>query len=62
METLTIQQVCCPNCGSPAERQYFPNNQVTQTSCPTCDYLMVSCVQTGQVLESYAPGITIRSH
>lgn len=58
---LIKQKVCCPNCGSPAEREYFPNNQVTQTSCPTCDYLMVSCVQTGQVLESYAPGITVTS-
>ncbi len=52
--------VCCPNCGSKAERKYFTDHemgQITQTSCPVCDYLMVNCSQTGKVVEAYAPGI-----
>jgi cation transporter-like permease len=51
------QKVCCPNCGHPAERYYFQNNQIIQTACPSCDYLMVSSSLTGHVLESYSPGI-----
>ncbi|AFY75911.1 MAG: hypothetical protein IGR93_17200 [Hydrococcus sp. C42_A2020_068] len=56
--TKTLQ-VRCPNCGSPAKRFYFLNNQITETSCPVCDYLMVNCSVTGKVLESYAPGIAV---
>lgn len=47
------QTVRCPNCGSHAQRNYYANNQTIETTCPTCDYLMVSCSQTGKVLESY---------
>jgi|GEM_PF-1371522 len=64
----TNQVVRCPNCGSFAERRYFnsteanygscPGNQVTQTECPVCDYLMVMCSLNGNVLEAYAPGIS----
>ena len=52
-----IQTVRCPNCGSYAQRSYFSDNHITQTQCPVCDYLMVSCSLTGKVLEAYAPGI-----
>ncbi len=55
------QQVRCPNCGSLAERLYFAGNGIVQTACPSCDYLLVSCTQTGRVFESYAPGIGISS-
>ena len=53
----TIQATRCPNCGCPAERHYFNDSQLTRTQCPTCDYLMVTCRQTGKVIEAYAPGI-----
>jgi uncharacterized Zn finger protein (UPF0148 family) len=55
-----IQAVRCPNCGSPAERHYLVSKH-TQTQCPTCDYLMVTCSQTGNVIEAYAPGIPARA-
>ncbi|NJK51199.1 replication restart DNA helicase PriA [Candidatus Gracilibacteria bacterium] len=51
------QIVRCPNCGNHATRHHFTNNQIIETSCPACDYLMVNCSRTGNVLESYAPGI-----
>ncbi|MEO0532438.1 MAG: replication restart DNA helicase PriA [Cyanobacteria bacterium P01_A01_bin.123] len=58
----TVQIVRCPNCGSLAERQLLSDrrvpidDQVIQTACPVCDYLMVMSVSTGSVIEAYAPG------
>jgi hypothetical protein len=67
----TEQIVRCPTCGSPAERHYFTSSdptyakclhhQVTQTECPVCDYLMVMCSLTGNVIESYAPSQSVQS-
>jgi DNA-directed RNA polymerase subunit RPC12/RpoP len=57
----TIQSIRCPNCGSPAERHYLLTVQKTQTQCPSCDYLMITCSRTGNVVEAYAPGIPMRS-
>ncbi|MBE9119169.1 replication restart DNA helicase PriA [Lusitaniella coriacea LEGE 07157] len=54
-----IEQVRCPNCGNFAERIYHSKQSITQTQCPSCDYLMVSCSQTGKVVEAYAPGIAV---
>ena len=61
------QVVRCPNCGSWAERHYFtsaqaiyqkcPCQQITQTECSACDYLMAICSITGQVIEAHSPGI-----
>lgn len=61
------QRVRCPNCGSDAWRSYFtsddfnhricPSNQVIQTECPACDYLMIMCSRNAKVIEAYAPGI-----
>lgn len=51
------QTVRCPNCGSYAERSYLGEQDIIQTQCPACDYLMVNCYSTGKVLEAYAPGI-----
>ena len=73
MRTLKNQQtVHCPNCGSKAERRYFtseqtiyckcPENQVIQTECTVCDYLMVMCSLDGSVIEAQAPGTWIPSH
>ncbi|MFM7191572.1 MAG: hypothetical protein ACKOX2_12260 [Microcystaceae cyanobacterium] len=56
-KTLYYQMVRCPNCGNHAVRQQIKHLQVTETSCPVCDYLMVNCSQTGNVLEFYAPGL-----
>jgi DNA-directed RNA polymerase subunit RPC12/RpoP len=56
----TIQAVRCPNCGSPAERHYLATSQQTQTQCPSCDYLMITCSRTGNVVEAYAPGLPAR--
>ena len=53
---LTIQAIRCPNCGSHAERHHFSIDRQTKTQCPTCDYLMITCSQTGKVIEAYAPG------
>ncbi|BAY89158.1 MULTISPECIES: replication restart DNA helicase PriA [unclassified Tolypothrix] len=53
----SIYKICCPNCGSAAERHYIFDSQITRTQCPTCDYLMISCTRTGRVIEAYAPGI-----
>ncbi|ACA98277.1 hypothetical protein SAMN06272755_1551 [Picosynechococcus sp. OG1] len=47
----------CPNCGAPALRRYLHNSSLRETTCETCDYLMVSCEETGNVVESYAPGL-----
>jgi ribosomal protein S27E len=52
----TRYEVRCPNCGSHAERYYLLDSHLTQTQCPVCDYLMVTCSQTGNVLEAYSPG------
>jgi hypothetical protein len=58
------QAVCCPNCGSAATRslleQWGSAIDVQQTECPSCDYLMVTSIRTGQVLEAYAPGLWAR--
>ena len=56
-------RVPCPNCGGKATRQYFtntkearysncPQNQVVQTECDYCDYLMVMCLFNGNVIEA----------
>jgi hypothetical protein len=51
------QTVHCPNCGSQAERYHLENLRLTRTQCQICDYLMITCSQTGKVVEAYAPGI-----
>ena len=63
----TTQVVRCPNCGSFAERHHFtsaqptyqkcPDQQVSQTECQACDYLLVMCSINGQVIEGHSPGI-----
>ncbi|MEO1693272.1 MAG: replication restart DNA helicase PriA [Cyanobacteria bacterium J06631_6] len=56
-------EVSCPNCGGSATRSYFtsqesrysncPRNQVIQVECADCDYLMVMCSVSGNVVEAY---------
>jgi len=65
----THLDIRCPNCGSLAQRHLFdegesicqscPDQQVSQTECPSCDYLLVMCWKNGKVLEAYAPGIPV---
>ncbi len=58
MSGLTRVEICCPNCGNAkAERFHLAKEQLTRTQCPSCDYLMITCSQTGKVIEAYAPGI-----
>ncbi|GAB4535542.1 MAG: hypothetical protein Tsb0014_22590 [Pleurocapsa sp.] len=55
--------VSCSNCGNLATRRYFTSNEVNhsqcpkgrviQTECPVCDYLMVMCSLSGNVIEAY---------
>jgi hypothetical protein len=61
LQIQTVIEICCPNCGSCAERQYLEADRLIRTQCPTCDYLMITCAQTGRVIEAYAPGIAVRS-
>ncbi|MDJ0596825.1 MAG: hypothetical protein QNJ72_43825 [Pleurocapsa sp. MO_226.B13] len=56
--------VRCPNCGGLASRHYFTSqekrystcqeNQVLQTECPSCDYLMIACFLNGNVIEAHS--------
>lgn len=55
-----VQKIRCPNCGSEGERHYLSYSKQTRTQCPICDYLMISCMLTGRVIEAYAPGIHAR--
>lgn len=56
----SFQKIRCPNCGSEGDRHYITESQITRTQCPSCDYLMVTCSQTGRVIEAYSPGISYR--
>jgi len=51
------QTIHCPNCGNHARRRLFPQLQIAETACPVCDYLLVNCVKTGNVVDSYVPGV-----
>ncbi|AKG20339.1 replication restart DNA helicase PriA [Calothrix sp. 336/3] len=57
---LTVQKVRCPNCGNEGERYYIADRNLMRTQCHHCDYLLVSCILTGKVLEAYAPGIPVK--
>ncbi|MBD2186020.1 MULTISPECIES: replication restart DNA helicase PriA [Aerosakkonema] len=52
----TVQKIRCPNCGNHGERHYLSISKLISTQCHACDYLMVTCSQTGKVIEAYAPG------
>ena len=63
------QIIRCPNCGNSARRYFFtsqdpsykscPNNQVMQTECAACDYLMVMCTRNANIVEAHAPGTIV---
>lgn len=56
MHIFNSIEIFCPNCGHSAERHYLLKAQLTRTQCAHCDYLMITCDRTGQVIEAYAPG------
>lgn len=60
--TLSAIAIYCPNCGRSAERFYSLTDQLTRTQCGHCDYLMVTCGRTGNVIEAYAPGYSVLHH
>jgi hypothetical protein len=60
-KSVSLQIVCCPNCGKKAERRFCLQQQITETACPACDYLLVNS-SNGNVLEAYAPGLTVNSY
>lgn len=49
--------VNCPNCGGHASRLFLSKEELVRTQCPHCDYLMITCSNTGNVVEAYAPGL-----
>lgn len=54
---FTSQSVCCPTCGSSAQR--YRSSEIIRTECLACDYLLELCALTGKVRESYAPGLSV---
>lgn len=59
LEMQAYQIVNCPNCGSPAERHRYPEQNLTRTQCSLCDYLLITCDRSGRVVEAYAPGLYV---
>ncbi|NMG57683.1 hypothetical protein E1H12_03860 [Geitlerinema sp. P-1104] len=53
-EPTTIR---CPNCGRPGERHHLAHSRLVRTECHHCDYLMITCGETGNVIEAYSPGL-----
>jgi len=49
--------VNCPNCGGYAARHFLHTEGLIRTQCPHCDYLMITCSHTGNVIEAHAPGL-----
>lgn len=56
MNIIKSVEIYCPNCGGSAERHYLTFDQIVRTQCAHCDYLMITCDLTGNVIEAYAPG------
>lgn len=58
LETVDTTTICCPNCGHPeAERHHLHQEMLIRTQCAACDYLMITCAESGNVIEAYAPGL-----
>ncbi len=64
----TVQIIHCPNCGAPAKRKIWRDQEqmnrqhtdqpMVETTCATCDYLMIMGLSSGRVIEAYAPGVS----
>jgi hypothetical protein len=57
----STHNIPCPNCGASAERCFITPQSLLRTQCGNCDYLLITCSRTGRVIESYAPGVCLRS-
>lgn len=63
----TSQVIRCPDCGSLAQRHYLmidrqvgtttAQHRLIQTECASCDYFIVTCADSGNVIEACAAGI-----
>ncbi len=58
-----VQKVHCPTCGRLAERYHFTEDghlskRISRTQCSHCDYLMTIYIDTGRVIEAYAPSFS----
>ncbi|MBE9028789.1 replication restart DNA helicase PriA [filamentous cyanobacterium LEGE 11480] len=59
LSPIRAQNICCPNCGSrSAERHWIEDENTVRTQCPECDYLLISCSLTANVVEAYFPSST----
>ena len=57
--TYTVR---CSDCGSLALRTHlinYPNNPRTKTECPSCDYLLIICSDSGKVIDSHSSTASI---
>ena len=55
--TVNCLNILCPNCGSAATRTHIQQSDRIEVACRTCDYFLVLCNKTGNVIEAYAPGL-----
>jgi hypothetical protein len=53
--SVSAQKICCPNCGSRNAQRQWRDTAQTVTECADCDYLLISCSLTANVLEAYFP-------
>ncbi|MGB7247577.1 MAG: hypothetical protein WBC73_01460 [Phormidesmis sp.] len=58
VQKAKVQRVHCPTCGSSAERHHQIEDGTVSTQCSHCDYLLTICINTGRVIESYAPSFS----
>jgi ribosomal protein S27AE len=58
-ESPIVETIFCPNCGKEAHNYHILAEEIVRTSCRSCDYLMIKCARTGNVIEAYAPGIIV---
>lgn len=56
-KTNNIKNINCSNCGNGAEKITYHEMNVIETTCSFCDYLLIQSLDTGRVMEAYAPGL-----
>jgi transposase-like protein len=55
---IQVTRIHCPNCGNcHCERINVLDRSIQRIECINCDYLLITCTRTHQVIEAYAPGI-----
>ena len=53
-QTYTVR---CSDCGSLALRTHlvnYPHSPTTKTECPSCDYLLITCSNSGRVIDTHS--------